>query len=86
VKTRHSSVTRSLQTFIVTMKVEPDNDDERRLLIDAFDREQHSLDRLLDTHIAKYIQSVFPGMKLIKADHERYPTILKVHLEQGRQN
>ncbi|HEY0655173.1 MAG TPA: hypothetical protein VGD65_18690 [Chryseosolibacter sp.] len=85
-KTRHSFVTRSLQTFIVTMKIEPDTDDDRRLLIDAFDREEKSMERLVNNHIASYVQNAFPGMKLIKADHEKYPTILKVYLEQARQN
>jgi hypothetical protein len=86
VKTRHSSVTRSLQTFIVTVKVEPDSDADRRLLIEAFDHESTSLQTLLNKHIAAYIHEAFPGMKLVKADHEKYPTLMKVYLEKALQN
>jgi hypothetical protein len=68
------------------MKVEPDTDEDRRLLIDAFDKEANSLERLVNIHITAYVQNAFPGMKLVKADHEKYPTILKVYLEQRRHN
>jgi hypothetical protein len=68
------------------MKVEPDNDDERRLLIAAFDQETNSFDRLVNNHIVGYVQNAFPGMRLVKADHEKYPTIIKVYLEQRRHN
>jgi hypothetical protein len=63
------------------MKVEPDNDADRRLLIQAFDQEQNSLNVLLHQHIVVYVDSTFPGMKVVSADHGRYPTLLKVTLQ-----
>ncbi len=75
-----------MQTFIVTMKVEPDNDEERRLLINAFDREASSLETLVNTHIVGYVQNTFPGFRFIRADHEKYPTLLKVYLQSASQN
>lgn len=75
-----------MQTFIVTMKVEPDTDDDRRLLIEAFDHEATSFEELVNNHIVGYVQAAFPGMKLIRADHEKYPTIIKVHLKSSSQN
>jgi hypothetical protein len=68
------------------MKVEPDNDADRRLLIAAFDQESNSLQVLLNNHIASYIREAFPGMRLVKADHEKYPTLMKVYLEKPLQN
>lgn len=75
-----------MQTFIVTMKVEPDTDDERRLLIEAFDHEANSFDKLVNTHIVGYVQNVFPGMQFVRADHEKYPTLLKVYLKSSSPN
>jgi hypothetical protein len=86
VKTRHSSVARSMQTFIITVKIEPDNDDERRLLIEAFDHEATSFEKLVNVHIVDYVKITFPGMKFIRADHEKYPTLLKVYLKSSSQN
>lgn len=68
------------------MKVEPDNDADRRLLIEAFDQETTSLQALMNNHIAAYIHEAFPGMKMIRADHEKYPTLMKVYLEKSLQN
>jgi hypothetical protein len=79
-QTRHSSVQRSSQTFIITMKVEPDTEADRRLLIQAFDQEENSLKILLGQHIESYVDSHFPGMKVLSADHERYPTLIRVTL------
>lgn len=75
-----------MQTFIITMKIEPDTDDERRLLIEAFDREAASFEALVNNHVVGYVQNVFPGMTFIRADHEKYPTLLKVYLKSSIQN
>jgi hypothetical protein len=75
-----------MQTFIVTMKVEPDTDDDRRLLVQAFDREASSFEQLVKNHIEVYVQTAFPGMTFIRADHEKYPTLLKVYLTSSSQN
>ena len=75
-----------MQTFIITMKIEPDTDDERRLLINAFDREETSFETLVNTHVVGYVRNAFPGMTFIRADHEKYPTLLKVYLKSSSQN
>ncbi len=85
-RTRHSSIQRTLQTFIVTVKIEPDTDDERRLLINAFDQEAGSRDALVHQYIDYYVSQNFPGMKVTRADHDKYPTLLKVYLERQSQN
>lgn len=68
------------------MKVEPDTDDERRLLINAFDQEVGSFEKLVNEHIRSYIANVFPGFTFVQADHEKYPTLLKVYLRSASQN
>ena len=68
------------------MKIEPDNDDERRLIIEAFDREETSFEKLVNNHIVGYVHDMFPGMTFIRADHEKYPTLLKVYLRSSMQN
>lgn len=75
-----------MQTFIVTVKFEPDTDDDRRLLVKAFDQELGSFEKLVNDHILNYVASAFPGFKFIQADHEKYPTLLKVYLRSASQN
>lgn len=75
-----------MQTFIITLKVEPDTDAERKLLINAFDHERESSEILLHDYISDYVDHAFPGMKVTRADHERYPTLLKVYLESTPHN